>query len=302
MHAIAFRNGRFVDAEQLVIPPYDAGFLLGVTISEQIRTFNGQPFWLKSHLQRLYNGLALANIDPPVGRATVHDAVMTVTANNYPIHASSEHADIGITVFVTPGAYASYGVTSEGPLLAVHSYPLQFQLWAGNYVGQRAIISSHREVPVDCWPPELKCRSRMHYFLAGKEAREKDSRAIPILCDHEGYVTETPIASVVAYSKNNGFSAPKVGKVLPGISLDYVRQLAARMNVPFHHVDLSPQDLFAADEVILTSTPFCAVPLIAIDNRDVGNGSPGAMYKKLIEAWNADVGLDITQQALRFAA
>ncbi|MFC1757682.1 aminotransferase class IV [Planctomycetota bacterium] len=298
MHTIAYLNGQFVKSGDLNVPPYDAGFLLGATIAEQIRTFHGRPFWLKQHLNRLHRGLALAGIELPIGGAALHDAVRTVIGNNHPIQSRDEADDIGITIFVTPGPYEAYGVNSDGPTVAVHTYPLQFRIWADKYQsGQRAVISAIREVPADCWPAAIKCRSRMHYFLASKAARETDCGAIPILLDHDGYVSETPIASVLTYTERNGFAVPSPEKTLPGISLAYVKQWAARRQIPFRHLDLQPADLANADEVILVSTPFCALPLVVVDGKPIRDGTPGGIYSQLVNDWSDDVGVDISKQA-----
>ena len=300
---IAYLNGQFVESSQLAIPPTDAGFLLGVTIAEQARTFGGRPFWLSQHLQRLSNGLGLAGIKPGIGMATLYTASQTVAKHNFSLHSRGEGDDIGITIFVTPGAYSAYGVESDGPTVAIHTYPLQFRLWAERYrTGQRAVISDFREIPTDCWPAAIKCRSRMHYYLASQAARERDTAAIPILLDHDGFVAETPIASVLAYSERDGFSAPRPNKILPGISLAFVKQWAARRQIPFRHRDLKPTDLLAADEVLLTSTPFCATPLVSIDGSPVGHGNPGGIYTRLLDDWSRDVGVSITDQPMKFGS
>ncbi|MCA9218221.1 MAG: aminotransferase class IV, partial [Planctomycetales bacterium] len=297
-------NGEYIDADKLSVQPHDAGFLLGATVAEQVRTFGGRPFWLKQHLSRFFNGLRLARIESPVGKAKLHDAAMAVVANNYPLQsrmappASAIASDIGITLFATPGSYSSYGVES-GPVIAIHTYPLQFQLWADNYQsGRHAVISPIREVPTDCWPKEIKCRSRMHYYLASKEAHERSPGAVPILLDHNHCVAETPIASIIAYFENRGFVAPRQEKILPGVSLAYVKQLAAQWGIPFAHQDMTVEELRSANEVLLTSTPFCVLPLTSIDGHHIGGTDRGtSMYTRVLQAWSHDVSVNIRKQA-----
>lgn len=305
MQTIAYFNGQYIDADKVLIPVHDAGFLLGTTIAEQIRTFNGHPFWLAQHLQRLYRGLTRAAIEPPIGISALADVVQSVIAHNYPLLApqiNRVRGDIGITIFVTPGAYPSYGIASTGPTIGVHAYPLQFHLWANRYTeGQRGILSSYQDVPASCWPVDIKCRSRMHYFLASKEAKSKDSDAIPILTDQESNISETPIANVIGFREAIGFIAPSESKTLPGISLAYVKQLAKRLEIPFTHRDIAPSELLEFDEIILTSTPFAALPLVSVDGRPIGDGSPGTIFRQIMAEWNADVGVNIDQQAQQHA-
>ena len=60
---LAYRNGRFLAADELHIPYWDAGFIQGVTVAEQLRTFGGKLFRLADHLQRLRHSLEIVGID-----------------------------------------------------------------------------------------------------------------------------------------------------------------------------------------------------------------------------------------------
>jgi branched-chain amino acid aminotransferase len=59
--------------------------------------------------------------------------------------------------------------------------------------------------------------------------------------------------------------------------------------------------LMAADEVFLTSTSVCILPVVRVEDRPVGRGTPGATYARLLAAWSARVGVDVAAQAKRFA-
>ncbi len=53
-----------------------------------------------------------------------------------------------------------------------------------------------------------------------------------------------------------------------------------------------------ADELWLTGTPFCALPVVSLDGQPIGNGQIGPRYKELMAKWNDLVGLDIAQQII----
>jgi len=65
--------------------------------------------------------------------------------------------------------------------------------------------------------------------------------------------------------------------------------------------DLQPYDLYTADEVFLSSTSPCVVPATRVDKRQVGEGEPGAITRQLLAESSKTVGVDIGQQARRFA-
>jgi len=117
--------------------------------------------------------------------------------------------------------------------------------------------------------------------------------------DEHDRVSETSTANLLIYTA--GLASPPPGSVLPGISLAEVRQLAAGLGVDFHDRPLTLGDVAAADEVFLSSTPFCLIPVTRLDGRLIGGGVPGPMFARLIAAWNRHVGLDIPAQARRFS-
>src|SRR5215212_6914177 len=58
-----FLNGRWIPNPELHISVDDPGFLLGATVTERLRTFNGQVFRLNEHLDRLRNSLNIIGLD-----------------------------------------------------------------------------------------------------------------------------------------------------------------------------------------------------------------------------------------------
>jgi branched-subunit amino acid aminotransferase/4-amino-4-deoxychorismate lyase len=141
----------------------------------------------------------------------------------------------------------------------------------------------------------------MHYFLAQREARRQDPEATAVLLDEQGYVSETPTANLVVYLDDEGLVSPPRNKILPGISLQATDELACRRGIPFLDRDLSVEDLARADEILLTSTPYCLLPATRIDNQPVGTGKVGSVFRELMTAWCEMAQVDLIGQAKRFA-
>ncbi len=299
---IAYLNGQLIPASQAVLPVYDAGFVLGATVTEQLRTFGGEIFRLPEHLARLQHSLKVSGIQPRESLAEIADISQRLIANNRTLIDQDD--DLGLSIFITPGPYGplSDGF-SGGPTVGLHTYRLPFRLWADAYQrGVSLATTTVQQVPSACWPPELKCRSRMHYFLADQQAAALHSGSRALLLDEHGHVSEASTANVVIWIAREGLISPPRTQVLPGISLQVLIELAGRLGLPFQERQILPGEVEKADEVLLTSTPNCLLPVTQFNGRAIDSGKPGEIFQRLISAWNEMVGLDIPEQAKRFSA
>ena len=189
------------------------------------------------------------------------------------------------------------------PTVCLHTHPLAFHLWAEQYRhGVALAVTGVRQVPTSCWPAALKCRSRMHYYLADREAAAAHPHARALLLDEDGFVTEASTANLLVYRAGEGLISPPAEKILPGISMSMAVELAAGLGIPFRHRDLSVEDVATADEAMLTSTSTCIVPVTRLDGRPIGAGTPGTIFGTLLAAWSRAVGVDIAAQAERFGS
>ena len=297
---VAYFNGQFVPQSQARLSINDAGFILGATVSEQMRTFGGRLFRVQEHLARLTHSLNVVEITIPQSFAELAAAAEELVARNHPLLAAGD--DLGVSLFVTPGPYATLagrGVKSSGPTVGMHTYPLPFQLWRDKYnIGEMLATPQNRQVPAECWPVDIKCRSRMHYYLADKQAQRAHPGARALMLDLAGHVLETSTANILVYRVEEGLVSPPGSAILPGISLAVTCELAGG-KVPIRTRMLTVADLMSATEVLLTSTPYCILPATHVNGAAIGNGKPGPMFQSLLQAWNDLVGLDIADQARR---
>jgi branched-subunit amino acid aminotransferase/4-amino-4-deoxychorismate lyase len=292
----AYLNGRWVPDAELSIGVDDMGFLLGATVTERLRTFRGEVFRLDEHLRRLRHSLEIVGLRADDTTEKVGSAIVEFVERNRALIAADD--DWSILAFATPGTSAA-----GPPTVCVHGYPLPFSRWMSQYEdGVRVAISDVRQIPPQSLPPELKCRSRMHYYLADHRAALAQPGARAILLDEDGFVAEATTANVLAYRHGEGLVSPPPEHILFGVSLGVVQELAATLDVPFVKRPLAVDELRSADEVMLTSTSVCLLPVTECDGRPIGDGHPGPRYRKLLAAWGELVGTDIAEQARRIAA
>lgn len=291
-----YHNGDWIRNAELAVAVDDVGFLLGATITERLRTFRGQVFRLDAHLERMRHSLEIIGLDGEMIIGELSAAIPDFVARNNAEIAADD--DWSINAFVTPGISGG-----RRPTVCVHGWPLRFHEWAELYQrGLPVVISDVRQVPDNCWPSELKCRSRMHYYLADLHAATQEPGARALVLDQDGYVAESTTANVVTYRENEGLSSPPDDHILVGVSLGVVQELAGVLGIPFMRRRLRVEELQFADEIMLASTSVCLLPVVRCDGRLVAGGTPGPVFQRLLAAWSEMVGVDIAAQSRRFAS
>ncbi|MHB8903091.1 MAG: aminotransferase class IV [Thermoguttaceae bacterium] len=298
---IVYLNHQFVPASQAKINIYDLGLVLGATLTEMMRTFRHRLFRAEEHVARLFRSLKYAGIAVPLSQ----DEMLTQTRELVEANCRliPEGSDLAIVQFVTPGENALYAGSAGGsgpanPTVCIHSFPLRFAMWRHLFTeGAHVVTPSIRHIPPQCIEPKMKNRSRLHWFLAEHQAQAVDPRAIPLLLDLDGNVTECAGSNFVII-EGRTIVAPGPRNILGGVSLHTVRELAPQVGMEFVERDFQPFDVVNADEAWLTTTPYCLAPATRINTIPIGNGLPGPLFREMLQAWSRHVGLDIEAQVM----
>ncbi|MCH8828671.1 MAG: aminotransferase class IV [Planctomycetes bacterium] len=296
---IACLNGRFVPLSEAKLPVSDMGIVHAAAVAEMVRTFAHQPFRLDDHLDRLFCGLRVLGLEDDVDRDDLQGIIEHVLAHNTGLIDADD--DLGMIIFVTAGSNPTYLAASGGsqdhrPSVGVHTFRLPFQLWAEKVrQGQSLIVSQVRQVPAASVDPRIKSRSRLHWFLADREARRQDPQAAALVLDGDGFVAETSSGSLFIV-RNGRLATPRAENTLAGISRQVVFELAESLGLSADWADLTPDDVLAADEVFLCSTPYCLMPVARLNGKPIGDGESGSFFRRLSAVWNERVGFDIIGQ------
>ena len=296
---IAYLNGQLIPQSEARLPVYDAGIVLGATVTEMIRTFGHRPFKLPEHVARIYRSMKYARFDTELTPEEMTAVTLEVIEHNAAL--LPEDKELGVIQFVTAGTFSIYAGSAAGgekmvPTVCVHTFPLPLHLWAkGFQSGLHAVTPSNRHVPPQCIDPKMKYRSRLHYWLAEQEAKLVDPNAATLLLDLDGNVTEFSGGNILIV-KDGSIISPTTRNILPGISRQTVIELAGELGIPFFEKDFQTYDVCNADEAFETTTPFCLMPVTKINKIPIGNGKPGPVGFRLLDAWGAKVSLDIVGQ------
>jgi len=295
---IAFLDGEIVPISQARLHVFDLGVVGGAAVTEMIRTFAHQPFRLDDHLCRLDASLAAVGFSPPYSTARIRNLVTEVVQRNTALIGPA--SDLGIIVFVTAGWNPTYigrsAALERGPSLGIHTFELPRELWRDKYTtGVSLTVPGVRNLPPDVIPPTIKHRSRLHWWLADRAARQIDPQSSALVLDQRGLISETA-AGNVCLVRDGTIISPAPEFVLEGVSLQVVSELCQKIGMPFERADLTVNEALAAEECFVTSTPPCLLPVTRINGQPIGTGQPGPMISRLLAAWSDLVGVDIVAQ------
>ena len=278
---------------------FDSAVLLGDSITESTRTFAGQPFRLDDHIERLFRSLKIARIQPGLSPQELQAVTLEV------LEANREHLAGGDDCWIVHNI--SRGLLRSGPspkqtksaTIMIYTDFLDLRGWAAFYdKGCHAVTSFSRAIPAQSLDAKIKNRSRLSYTIADAEARLVDPDAQCVILDVDGYVSENKGGNIFAVVDGE-LRTPTTENCLAGISRRTVLELANKLQLPARETRLQMYDLYTADEIFFTSTPYCIMPATRFNGEIVGDGNVGPITQRLLAAWSELVGMDIAEQARR---
>jgi branched-chain amino acid aminotransferase len=291
---IVYLAGAILPQSRAALALHDSGFVLGVTVTDLARTYRGALFRWEDHLARFHSSCRAAHLKVPISDAELTSFVHQIVAFNHSLLPPG--GELCAVLFATPGPIGYYvgltgGAGDGATTLGFYTHPLPFaRLRDTVHRGAHLVVPTIRQIPRSVLDPAIKHRSRMHWWLAEREAHAMTPGAAPLLLDESGHVTESPSANFVLV-RNGVLQTPLAGKVLPGISLSMVRELACAENIPFEERDLSLEDCLAASEAFLTNTSYGIAGVRRLNEREFP--VPGPITRRLLDAWSAKTGVPI---------
>jgi branched-chain amino acid aminotransferase len=151
--------------------------------------------------------------------------------------------------------------------------------------GIRARVSSFQRVSVNAIPPSAKAAGQyLNSFLAKMEALASGYDEA-IFLNSAGFVTDGSSQNVFVVSDDTLVTPPTSSGSLAGITRSTLMTLASEIGIASEECNLIRTDLYNADECFLAGTASEIVPVVAVDDREVGSGDVGALTKTLQDAY-----------------
>jgi branched-chain amino acid aminotransferase len=287
LNGVACINGEFVPAQDATVSIFDSGFIGGVSIFDTLACWEGGLFKLPQHRARFERSAHAAMIPLRCSGAELEALIVETTRR-----AGLRNAYV--QAIATRGRRPSPSMPSHEPTLIVYAIPYVW-LWPQEKAdsGLSLIIPSIRQWPAAVVDAKVKNFNRMHTHLAWLEA-ERASADDVVLLDDRGLLTESRGANVFLV-RGGALSTPR-GGILEGITRQTVFEIAAELAIPAAERDLTPYDLYTADEAFLCSTAGGIFPVVVVDGRQVGCGRLGSLTQRVRERyWERHLsGSDVT--------
>ena len=296
---VGYHNGNWLPMSEIKPDPADRGVTIGDQVTDVERTFDGKPFRLKEHIDRLYRSLKYVRIDPGLSPSEMLEVCEKGIERNE--HLRPEGNDISMTQVITRGPGGPRAWSAGPPNVYAKFGLMGYDMFARYYEsGMDGVITRIRSYDPGSLDPKVKHLDRLNMSIAELEADDVDPGAWPILTDGAGNLTEGSGYNLFLVT-DGVVRTPTDRAILAGISRSMVLDLAEQLQMPAYEEDLQPYDLYTADECFFTSTPFSVLPVTQVDRRPIADGRPGPITQQLLAAWSEAVGIDIVGQALRFA-
>ena len=296
-----YMNGKFVDESEAKISIFDSSLMFGDMVFEMTRSFGGEHFKLREHIDRLFTGLKILRIDIPESKEEVYDlCIKTAEMNRDAFDEDDEHR---LLIDVSRGVLGIYeGIQGihKGYNLVIADFPLKWTVQGMGKLfstGINNVITNQKVIPAHLMDPKIKNRSRLFYLMANIETSlYKGENNWPLMLDTDGFIAEGSGDNFFIV-KNNTVISPEGRNMLRGISRDYVmNDLCKTLKIDVIEKNIEPFDVYEADEAFISATPFCILPVTSLNSIKIGDGKPGKVFKSLINQWSKNEGVDIIKQ------
>ncbi|MCL9662612.1 D-amino-acid transaminase [Paenibacillus hunanensis] len=276
-------NGKLVEEDQVRVSYRDRGYYFGDGIYEVFRLYNGILFEKEAHLDRLYNSLREIKIELPWSREQLSGMVDELAA----------------TLGQQDGIL--YIQFTRGEAKRAHIFPEVCEAVMLGYCEPLVRPADSIENGIEAITLEdirwLRCHIKSLNLLANTLAKQEAVEAgakEAILIRSDDTVTECTASNLLIVKDGVIYTHPNGNLILDGITKQVVKRLAHQLDIPYVEQAFSKQQLLDADEVFLTSTTMEATPIISIDGRPVGTGTPGVVTRRLQVAY-----VELVEQLVR---
>ena len=283
-------GGQLTHRDQAAVSPFDSVVQGGDAVWEGLRLYHGRIFRLDQHLARLRRSAqALAFESVPSDEEITTEIRRTLQANGM---TDGVHIRLTLTRGVKITSGMDPRLNQAGPTLIVLP---EFKAPVYDATGITLITSSVRRTAPDSIDPKIHHNNLLASILAKIEANVAGADDA-LMLDHRGFAAETNATNIFLVT-GGVLGTPTAAACPEGITREAVLELAAETGLECAVGDYSLTQLYTADELFVTGTMGGIAPVIALDGRRIGDGSPGPVtlrLTKLLAELTAQTGTPVT--------
>lgn len=282
MSKLLLVNNEFKERKDFGVDVEDRGYQFGDGIYEVIRVYENKIFKMEDHIKRLWRSARELQLELPFSKAEL-------TGNLFQLVEKEK-----------PGTGIIYLQVTRGVAPRVHHFPAGAQSLAVAY-------TSKLERPVDIiqkggkavtvedirW---LRCDIKSLNLLGNVLAKQTavENNAAEAIMHRSEIVTEGSSSNFMIVKEGKVITHPADNFILNGITRMTIKELAAKLNIPFAERTFTLKEMFNADEAFVTSTVYEVLPITEIDGKTIGSGRPGPVTSRLLKAFEELLSLSLS--------
>lgn len=263
-------NGELVPGDEAHISVLDRNFLYGDGVFDGMPIYDGKVVLFDRHVDRFYRSLQAAKIDMPLSKSEWKERTIETL--------EASEIENGAVRFIATRGIGPAGIANtdqiEGPTLVIIPQHIPEEEIPDNEISvEKTKIVSTRVFPPNCIDPGIKSCNYLNNALAERELDGTDAD-FGIMLDQEGKVAEAFDANIFVRDRTGTFRTPPLVSALGGMTREVLMEVASDLGVSVEVADLTPYDLFTAEDAFMTSSGRWISYIGELDNREIGGGSP----------------------------
>ena len=276
---IAFLNGSFLPKNEIRISPDDRGFLFADGIYEVVRWYKGFFYDMTSHMTRLKRSMKEIRISWAEADTFPDIAQQLITANNLQESPSLVYLQVTRGAAKRTHAFPFPSVTPTVYAFAMSFRPDSITMASGIGVSMQKDIRWSR-----C---DIKSVSLLPNVLSFQEARERGNHECIFVRD--GLITEGAHSNIFFVIEGVLYTHPESENILSGVTRKNVLRLAREAGIRVSETALPESGINEIDEAFITNTSSEVAPVISINGRIVGDGTPGRITTMLQKRFSGEI-------------
>lgn len=266
---LGYINGKFVELDELAVPIEERGHQFGDGVYEVIRFYDGKPFMLEEHLERLIRSAEAIKLPLTETIADFRNLILSGVER-------SELTNCNVYIQITRGIAVRNHLFPNVPVSISMTIRTAHPLALDKRENGVEAITHPDERWANCY---IKSLNLLPNILAKQTAFEKGCYEAILIKD--GHITEGTSSNVFIVKDGEIITTPLSKQILPGITRIAVKNMAEELDIPFIERNYQIDTLMDADEVFVTSTTSEVLPVVNVDGKGIGNGVPGEIVGKL---------------------
>jgi len=274
-------DGKLVATADAKVSVFSHGLLYGDGVFEGIRIYNGRIFECKAHMRRFFDSLKAIRMDIAYTSEQLVQAMKDTMAAN-----KMNDGYIRLVAARGAGTLGIHPYRTVSPNVYIIIDKIQMFDPEMYEKGMKVITASTARNHPNTMAPRIKSLNYLNNILAKIEAIDAGCLEA-VMLNTEGYVAECTGDNLFMVRQGRLMTpAPHCG-LLEGITRGLILRFARKRGIPAEETVLTKLDLYISDEMFITGTGAEVCPIVEIDKRKVGTGSPGPITKQLMADFRA---------------